>query len=145
MDGADDGRAIEELIERQFRAIGWTDGAGPDAAGFAGDFHEDARLYPAARPVAPRTVGAFLERMRGLAGSSLRDFRERVLGRRIHVFGNVAVAFAAGEAIENEGDATRMVEAILLVKEGGSWKIVAQAWDAEDEGKPLPDDLAHPS
>ena len=145
MDGAEDRRAIEDVIEHQFRSIGWSDGAGPDASGFAEDFHSDARLYPAARPVSPTTVEAFLERMRHLAGSSLRNFHERVVGSRIHVFGNVAVAFVAGEATENERDLSRMVEAILLVREGGRWKIVAQAWDAETEDRPLPEDLAGPS
>gem|GEM_PF-6194538 len=36
---------------------------------------------------------------------------------------------------------TRGVEALLLVKDGGVWTIVAQGWDTEREGLIVPDDL----
>jgi hypothetical protein len=57
-----------------------------------------------------------------------------MLGAEIKVFGNVAVAMAACE----NTTITRNVEALLLVKEDGAWKIVSQAWDTESETNPVP-------
>ena len=61
-----------------------------------------------------------------------------MLGTEVHVFGNVAVAVAACEMIENGGQANRGVEMLLLVKDEGAWRIVSQAWDAESPAKPIP-------
>jgi ketosteroid isomerase-like protein len=61
-----------------------------------------------------------------------------MLGAEIKVFGNVAVAMAACENTENGTTITRNVEALLLVKEDGAWKIVSQAWDTESETNPVP-------
>jgi hypothetical protein len=79
--------------------------------------------------------------MSDLARSSLRSFRERVVGTKVHVFGNVAIAAVACENIENETDVNRNVEMMLLVKEAGRWKIAAQAWDGESESRSIPADL----
>ena len=70
-----------------------------------------------------------------------RSFRERVLGAQIRTFGNVAVAAAACEITENDAKVTRGVEMILLVKDAGAWRIVAQAWDTAKNGASIPDDL----
>ena len=35
-------------------------------------------------------------------------------------------------------DANRGVEALLLIKDEGVWRIVSQAWDTESESKPIP-------
>ena len=40
-------------------------------------------------------------------------------------------------ATEQEAD-VRGIEAMLLVKEDGVWKIVSQAWDIEGPDNPLP-------
>jgi hypothetical protein len=134
----DDVRAIEALIARQFASLSWGPGASGDWAAFAADFFPGASLYPAARPVKPQTVDAFIARMQGLARTSLRSFREDVLGAEIRVFGNVAVAVAAGAMTENDAGVTRSVEMLLLVKDGRAWRIVAQAWDAESTSRPIP-------
>ena len=68
-----------------------------------------------------------------------------VLGVDIRVFGNVAVATATGEILENEATQTRAVEMLLLVKDEDEWKIVAQAGDTEQPGRPLPRRLLHGS
>jgi hypothetical protein len=60
----------------------------------------------------------------------------------VRVFGNVAVAFAACEMLENGSTLTRDVSAIVLVRDGGAWRIVAQAWDVESGSRKLPADLA---
>jgi hypothetical protein len=65
-----------------------------DREAFAADFLPDASLHPAARPARRQTAAAFVERMKGLAGTKLHSFREGVLGT-VRVFGNVAVALAA--------------------------------------------------
>lgn len=134
----DDVQAIEALIARQFASLSWSPGASGDWVGFAADFFPGASLYPAARPAKPQTVPAFIARMQGLARTSLRSFREDVLGAEIRVFGNVAVAVAAGAMTENDADVTRGVEMLLLVKDEGAWRIVAQAWDAESPSRPIP-------
>jgi hypothetical protein len=59
---------------------------------FAADFVPGACLYPAARPAKRQTPEDFIERMKGVAATSLRSFKEAALGSRIRVFGNVAVA-----------------------------------------------------
>ena len=76
--------------------------------------------------------------MKGLAGTKLRSFREVVLGTEIRVFGNVAVALAACQMTENEGEVNRGVEMLLLIKNEGAWQIVSQAWDTESPTNPMP-------
>lgn len=140
-DDSDDRRAIEAIIQRQFASLNWRPGTSGDWQAFASDFHPDAALYPAACPARSQTVSAFIERMKGLSGGTLRSFGERVLGTDIHIFGNVAMAFAACEITENDEKTICGVEALLLVKDGGEWKIVAQSWDTERDGVTVPDDL----
>jgi hypothetical protein len=137
----DDRRAIEAVIERQFGSLNWSPGRSADWQAFTADFFPDASLYPAARPVRHQTVEGFIERMKGLAGTKLRTFEERVLGSEIHIFGNVAVALAGCEITENGAEVSRGVEAMLLVKDEGVWHIVSQAWDTESETKPIPEHL----
>ena len=138
---SEDRRAIEALIRRQFASLGWSPGRSADWEAFAADFFPDASLYPAARPARRQTVDGFVERMKGLVGTKLRSLKETVLGTDIHIFGNVAVALAACQITENDADVSRGVEALLLVKEEGTWRIVSQAWDTESEEKPVPEHL----
>ena len=56
----------------------------------------------------------------------------------------VAVALGACEITENQAKVVRGVEALLLVKDGGEWRIVAQAWDVENGTTTVPDDLIAP-
>jgi ketosteroid isomerase-like protein len=140
-DRTDDHRAIEAIIERQFGSLNWHPGTSGDWAAFATDFHPEAVLFPTARPAKVQTVAAFIARMKGLAEGPLQTFGERVLGTQIHVFGNIAVALAGCEIIENGEKVTRGVEALLLVKDDGVWRIVAQNWDTEREGLALPSEL----
>jgi hypothetical protein len=141
----DDVEAIRAIVARQFASLSWSRTAGADWDGFAGDFLPGAPLYPAARPVAAKSVPAFVERMRGLAETSLPALAERMLGCEIRVFGKVAVAVAACEMTENEAETSRTVEMLLLVKEAEGWKIAAQAWDKEGPGTPIPAALLEPS
>ena len=140
-----DERAIRALIERQFAALCWSDGEGGDWPAFDGDFAADAVLYPAARPAKLQTVAGFAQRMAGLAKTDLRSLHEVLLGVDIRVFGNVALAAAGCEITENDTEANRGAELMLLVKTDGHWKIVAQAWDMERDGRKLPADLARAS
>jgi ketosteroid isomerase-like protein len=133
-----DVEAIQALIARQFGSLGWAPGKQAAWEVFAADFYPDASLYPAPRPAQLQTVQAFVARMQGLAATRLRSFEEAVLGAEVHVFGNIAVALAACEMTENGVDANRGVEALLLIKDAGVWRIVAQAWDTASESKPIP-------
>ncbi len=134
----DDVRAIQALIARQFASLSWAPGASADWDAFAADFFPEASLYPAARPAKRQTVEAFIERMKGLAGTKLRSLQEAVLGTEIHVFGNVAVAVAACEMTENGAEVNRGIEMLLLIKNEGAWRIVSQAWDMESPSKRIP-------
>ncbi|UDL88709.1 hypothetical protein LGH82_26885 [Mesorhizobium sp. PAMC28654] len=140
-EGQGDRDAIRAIIISQFESLSWGEGHAPGWDGFAGDFLAEASLFPAARPAKPIGVGAFVERMRKLSETSLRTFDETVLGIDIHVFGNIAIAAAGAEMIENGAGTSRSVEMMLLVKSEGSWKIAAQAWDKASESNPLPDTL----
>jgi hypothetical protein len=44
--------------------------------------------------------------------------------------------------LENRSTVTRDVSAIVLVRDGGVWRIVAQAWDVETGSRPIPASLA---
>ena len=131
-------RAIAAVIARQFGAMNWSPDSPPDWDAFAVDFFPDAALFPASRPATLRTVDAFVERMKGLVGSHLHSFAQSVLGTEIQVFGNVAVAMGACENVENGTHVVRGVEAFLLVKDDGVWRIAAQAWDIESESNQVP-------
>ena len=133
-----DVRAIEVLVARQFGSLTWTPETSAKWDAFAADFFPEATLYPAARPAQRQTVEAFVERMKGLAGTKLRSFHETVLGTEVRVFGNVAVALAACEMTENDGQVSRGVEMLFLIKNEGVWRIVSQAWDTESQSKPIP-------
>jgi len=138
----EDIRAIQALISRQFGSLCWSDKASGDWQAFVADFHSEASLFPAARPASKQTPEAFVERMQGLAATSLPSLHEKVLGTEITVFGNVAVAVAGCEMTENNTETHRGVEMMLLVKSEGAWQIVSQAWDMESEGNLLPSHLA---
>jgi len=138
---SEDVAAIRTVLARQFASLNWTPGTDADWPSFQDDFFPDASLYPAARPARRQTVAAFVERMKGLRGSTLQSFAEVMLGSEIQVFGNVAVAMAAAELTENGTRKSRAVEALLLVKDAGEWRIVSQAWDTASEQNPVPESL----
>lgn len=134
----EDIRAIELVIARQFGSVSWSAEEESDWATFQGDFLPGATLYPATRPAKGQTVPALIERFKTLASSDLRSFEQSVLGTEIHVFGNVAVALGVCRNIENGQREIRGVEAFLLVKDEGMWRIASQAWDTEDDSKTVP-------
>jgi hypothetical protein len=140
----EDEKAIRDLIERQFGSLNWRPGTTGDWNAFTSDFLPGARLYAAARPVKAQSAQDFVTRMKGLAGTKLRSFAEAVLGVEVRIFGNMAVAIAGCEITENDADVNRGVEMFLLVKDTGAWRIAAQAWDTERDGRRLPADLLKP-
>lgn len=140
-EGNDDEKAIRALIDAHFEGLRWTPTCQPDWPRFSDDFLPGALLFPAARPVQPKTLEAFIERMKGVAQGTLKFFEEHTLGMEILVFGNIAVVLAASEMIENETDVNHDVSGYLLVKEGGKWWIAAHAWDHANEKAPVPAQL----
>jgi hypothetical protein len=135
--------AIKRVMGRQFRSLSWSREKEADWNGFAETFLPGATLFPAARPVKLQTVDDFMERMKRLrAEGKLATFEETPLGCEVRVFGNVAVAFAACEMLENGSTVTRDVSATILVRESGNWRIAAQAWDIENEDRKIPAHLA---
>lgn len=135
---SDDIRAIDALMARQFQSAQWTRGRSADWTAFAADYFPGAPLYPAARPATTSTAEAFVDRMKGLAKTEMPSFTVSYLGSDIQAFGNAAVAFAAIEMVENEEKTVRGIEAFLLIKEDGAWRITSQTWDTEDETKSIP-------
>lgn len=131
--------SIEALVARQFASLNWRRGETADWKAFEADFLPGAALYPSARPAAAVSVADFVGRMKGLADTTLHSFEETLLGTKIRVFGNVAVAAAACEAVDNGTDTGRTVEMMLLVKTDGVWRVVAQAWDKAAPSNPVPD------
>ena len=130
--------AIAALIDRQFKALTWTEAEQGNAQDFFSGFHDDARLYAAARPASGQTATAFWNRMMGLREEgTLSTFEEKGDGLHIAIAGNIAVALAGCEMHENRSSVTRDISAFLLVKESTGWKIVSQAWDIVDAIGPV--------
>ena len=141
---AHDEKAIRDLIESQAAQLSWSAQRAANWLGFADGFAAGAPMIASARPARLQSVAQFVERMKDLAGGSLRTFGERVLGGRILIFGNVAVALFAGETRENETEINRDVSGYLLIKDQGRWRIAAQAWDKERPGHPIPKAMLEP-
>jgi hypothetical protein len=145
MDDEADVRAIREVMRAQFQSLSWGEDKDADWDAFTRAFLPGASLYPSARPVQPQSVGDFIARMKRLrAEGKLVTFEETALGCDVRVFGNVAMAFAGCEMLENGTTITRDVSATLLVRENGQWRIAAQGWDMESEARKVPQDLLAP-
>ncbi|MDF2232663.1 nuclear transport factor 2 family protein [Albimonas sp. CAU 1670] len=137
----DDEAEIRSRVGEHFEAMRWGEGLEPDWERFRADFLPGAALVGAARPAAVRSVDAFVERMETVARANLSSFEEHTRGMKVLRFGNVAVALASSEMLENGVDVNHDVSGYLLVKSEGRWSIVAHAWDQAGEDKPVPDDL----
>ena len=136
-----DDDAIRELVGNHFEALRWSPGTEADWDRFAEDFLPEAQLFPAARPVATKSVEGFIARMKSVALGGLQSFEEHTRGMRIQRFGNIAVVLASSELLENGAETNHDVSAYLLVKTDGAWRIAAHAWDKVTDDTPLPDDL----
>ncbi len=136
--------AIKQLVKQEL-SLFWSTDQAADWDGFAATFLPSAALFPAARPTQPQTLEQFLDRMKRLqAEGKLASFKVTPLGCEVRVFGNVAVAFAACELLENESAITNEVNATVLVREEGGWRIAAQAWDVDSGGRSIPEELLNP-
>lgn len=133
--------AIRDVM-RQELSLSWHRDKDPDWEVFAGAFLPCAALFPAARPAKPQALDQFIDRMQTLrVEGKLASFDVTPLGCEVRVFGNVAVAFAACELLENDAIVNREVNATILVRENGMWRIAAQAWDTESDAHKIPADL----
>jgi hypothetical protein len=133
--------AIKQVMSREL-SLCWSGDKNADWEAFAGTFLPGAALFPAARPVNTQTLDQFIDRMKRLrAEGKLGSFEVTPLGCDVRVFGNVAVAFAACEMLENESTVTREINATVLVRENGIWRIAAQAWDTESGAHKIPRNL----
>jgi hypothetical protein len=137
----EDEEAIRTLIGEHFEAMRWEPGTNPDWDRFRADFIPEAHLFGAARPVQARTVDSFIERMETVARKNLHIFEEHTRGMKILRFGDIAVALAMSELLENGEEENHDISGYLLVKSEGRWSIAAHAWDQASNEKPVPDDL----
>lgn len=136
--------AIRQVM-RQELSLSWSSDEGADWEAFADTFLPSAALFPAARPARTQSLDEFIDRMKRLrAEGKLAAFKVTPLGCDVRVFGNVAVAFAACEMLEGDSTVNREMNATILVRENGVWRIAAQAWDVENEANKIPDDLMRP-
>jgi hypothetical protein len=139
-----DASAIRQVM-RQELSLSWSQDRNANWEAFADSFVPGAALFPAARPVRTQTLDQFIDRMKQLRDEGkLEAFKVTPLGCDVRVFGNVAVAFAACELLENESTVNREINATVLVRENGVWRIVAQAWDVEVAAHKIPDNLIKP-
>lgn len=133
-------------VMRQELSLCWSRNKTANWEAFASAFLPGAALFPAARPVKTQTLDQFIDRMKRLqTEGKLEAFEVTPLGCDVRVFGNVAVAFAACELLENESTVNREINATVLVRENGVWRIAAQAWDVETGAHNIPDDLIKPN
>src|SRR5215213_6140947 len=94
--------AIKQVMSREL-SLFWSGDKNADWEAFADTFIPGAAFFPAARPVKTQTLDQFIERMKRLQSEGeLGAFKVTPLGCDVRVFGNVAVAFAACEMLENE-------------------------------------------
>lgn len=136
-----DEKAIRDLIARHFEGMKWNPNTEADWEKFKADFHPEAVLLPAARPVKPKSLNEFIARMNRVASESLHTFEEATLGMQVLKFGNVAVVMAASELVENDSEVNHDVSGYLLVKNNDRWVIAAHAWDHASEALPVPEHL----
>jgi len=136
-----DRQEIQALIAAHFDGMKWTATTEPDWHKFAADFLPNALLFPAVRPVQAKTLDQFIERVNGVAMSTLRSFEEHTTGMQILLFGNVAVVLAASEMLENEAKVNHDVSGYLLIKDEGKWRIAAHSWDHATAQRPVPQEL----
>ena len=125
---------IRALIKAQFDSIDWAPGRDADWRTVHRGFEPGAQLWPARRPARPQSSADFADRLRKLRDDgTLESFSERGAGCHVWVIGNIAIALAGCEMVENGSAVTRDVSGFLLVKEGEKWRIAAQAWDYVDD------------
>ena len=125
-----DATAIRTLIQSQFESLNWSLSHVPNWQTFTTGFRPEAQLFPAARPAQSTTVSDFVARMERLrTKGSLTTFTEDAGPIYVWVIGQIAVAIAGCEMIENQQTVTRDISVFLLVKDQGTWRIAAQGWD----------------
>ncbi len=133
--------AIKQVL-RQELTLSWTQDRHADWAAFVDTFVPQAAMFPSARPLKHQTLDQFIERLGRLkAEGTLASFEVTPMGCDVRVFGNVAIAFAACELLENGSTVNREVNATILVRDNGAWRIAAQAWDVETATRKIPEDL----
>ena len=136
-----DDEEIRTLIGNHFEPMRWNPNIEPDWDRFREDFLSGALLCGAARPAQVRSLEGFIERMETVARKNLESFEEHTKGMKILRFGNIAVALAMSELLENGNEVSHDISGYLLVKSDGHWSIVAHAWDQAGEKNPVPDEL----
>jgi hypothetical protein len=140
-DQNEDVQAIKNILARQLEYISWSASKDSNWTEFSEDFLPDATLFGTARPARSQTVAAFVDRMKSLSQTGLKSFEQTMLGAEVHVFGSVAIAFGVCRNLENRTDENRGIEAYLMVKDDGIWRIASQTWDTENDSQKIPDYL----
>jgi hypothetical protein len=141
MNDDNDNAQIRALIATHFDGMKWSRDMQPDWELFSADFLPGAQLFPAARPVQPKQVDEFIDRMNTVAREKLHSFEEHTSAMTINRFGNIAVVMAGSRMLENKAEENFDVSGYLLVKSEGRWSIAAHAWDQATQANPVPAQL----
>lgn len=136
-----DEEEIETLVLEHFDAMRWGDETEPDWDRFRSDFLPGAILCGAMRPAEMRSLESFIDRMETVARQNLQSFEEQTKKVKLLRFGNIAVAFAVSELLEDGTDVFHDISGYLLIKSEGRWSIMAHAWDQAGPDNPVPDSL----
>lgn len=122
-----DATAIRTLIQSQFESLHWSPTHVPDWQTFTAGFFPAAHLFPAARPAQATAVSDFVSRMERLrTNGTLTTFTEEAGPIHVWVIGQIAIAIAGCEMVENKQTVTRDISVFLLVKDQSTWRIAAQ-------------------
>ncbi|NER80860.1 MAG: hypothetical protein F6K42_15080 [Leptolyngbya sp. SIO1D8] len=118
------------MIQSQFESLHWSVTHVPDWQTFTAGFFPEAQMFPAARPVQAKIISDFVARMELLrTNGTLTTFTEEAGSIHVWVIGQVAVAIAGCQMVENKQTVTRDISVFLLIKDQSTWRIAAQGWD----------------
>jgi hypothetical protein len=141
--GDADRAAIDDVMDRFFRAVSFDPGGSPSYDDLHELFVDDGLLIRCSGD-APDIAGVadfVATRHRVLAEGSLTSFAERELAHATVLFGNVAQRFshyAKQGTTADGGIDTRGAISTQLVCTEGRWRISSMAWDDERPGLDLP-------
>lgn len=138
----------QAVVEAAYAALAKPPGGDFDWARFEALHLPDARLYPATEQTGGEarslTVSGFVEWVEeGWAGvdpASDPGFAEEQVHHVTHVYGDVATVFSTYEKRYWDSDEIlgRGINAFVLVRREGGWRIASIAWDEEVGAGPVP-------
>src|SRR5271156_2489781 len=146
---AADTDSIDSVMKAVYEVISGPAGAPRDWVRFKALFADGARLIPVrTTPQGPTPVVMTPADYAQRAGATFEKtaFYETEIARRQETFGNIAHAFSTYESRHAPGEKpfARGINSFLLVKSGGTWKVMTISWDSERPDNPIPEKYLKP-